>query len=137
LHPVGEAQNLPFYFSFCSSLEERSRLRGRVQNGAESPRFSIADAALALPNRRRAVWFETNFAHGRRIFKAVKARTRASALAVVATQCANTGDEHADNPADKHGFAENIMPVAHLSHQQHRAADHESSESDGTREPSE
>ena len=56
---------------------------------------------------------------------------------MVATQCANTGDEHADKPADKHCFADRIMPAAHRSHQQHRAADHESSESDGTREPPE
>src|ERR1019366_4050249 len=64
-------------------------------------------------------------------------RRRTSALAMVATQCANTGDEHAGNPAEKHYVAESIMPVAHRSHQQHRAADHESSESDGAREPPE
>src|ERR1039457_1002384 len=58
-----------------------------------------------------------------------------SALAGVATQCANTGDEHADKPADKHCFADKIMPAAHRSHQQHRAADHESRESDGRGEP--
>src|ERR1035437_8365299 len=64
-------------------------------------------------------------------------RRGASALAMVATQCANTGDEHAGNPAEKHYVAESIVPVAHRRHQQHRAADHEGSESDGAREPPE
>jgi len=54
---------------------------------------------------------------------------------MVAPQYANTADEHAGDPADNHCFAENVMPAAHRSKQQHRAADHESRERDRAREP--
>src|ERR1017187_10408788 len=58
-----------------------------------------------------------------------------SAPAMTAKQCTNTGNEHRDNSADNHGCAESIMPAAHRSHQEHRAADHERRESNGTAEP--
>jgi hypothetical protein len=61
----------------------------------------------------------------------------ASASVMAAAQCANTGDDHAANPAGKHRFTETIMPVAGRRQQHHRAADHESGESDGAREPPE
>ena len=54
---------------------------------------------------------------------------------MVATHCTKPREEHSINPADNHYFAENVMPAAHRGKQQHRAADHESRESDGTREP--
>src|SRR5665811_1304433 len=62
-------------------------------------------------------------------------RRRASVLVRVATQSTNPRNDNADNPTDNHCFAENMMPATHRSEQQHRAADHESRESDGTREP--
>jgi len=54
---------------------------------------------------------------------------------MVTAQCANTGDDHAENPADNHSFAEDTMPAARRRQQRHRAADDERRESDGTREP--
>ena len=70
-----------------------------------------------------------------RVISAGTFRRRASALVRVATQCTNIDGDSADKAADNHYVAESVMPAAHRSHQQHRAADNEGRESDCTREP--
>lgn len=59
----------------------------------------------------------------------------ASASGTVANECTDADDEHAEKPDDNHYFAEEVMPAAKPSDQQHRAPDHEGRGSDGTGEP--
>lgn len=54
---------------------------------------------------------------------------------MVTTHRSNAGDQHANDPADGHRLAEQVMPAAHRRQQEQRAADDEGPVGDGSGEP--